>query len=401
MARFEYIAYDRGGGRVQGSVEANNPTDAKRLLSQDSLTPVRLNQIKEKALLTKSNRRGRVGLSELELVTAELSLLLDNGLKIHRALETLSRGNPNPRLRQMLGEMLGAVRQGETLAQAMAAQKEIFDPLHVNLVALGEASGRLPEVLQGLADDLAYRKALSGKVTQAMVYPGFIVAVCVLALGFIFNMIIPRLSVLFQGMEDLPVYTRMFLGVSDFMQEYQWFVLLGGGGGIVALVMLWQQPFMAPIRDDLFHRLPLLNTLMKQLERVRFSSALALGLENGLLLDEALRLARESVKNRHLRATLGNAREQVKRGVRLAEALAQTGLFPALFISLVEVGEESGSLAVIFREIAQRSRDDFEAWVTRFTTLLEPIMILFMALIVGSIVVVMLMSVASIQDVGF
>lgn len=400
MPRFDYEAYDANGGRVKGSLEADDLAAARRLLTQSRLTPVRMQEVKADSGSGRAGVPRRLSLKELELLTSQLGVLLGNGVRIHRALETLAKGSPSPGARSLLQAVLEAVRRGESLARALGNHPLVFDRLFVNLVALGEASGRLPEVLQGVAADLRYRQAIAAKVTQALVYPAFIVFVCVIALGFIFNVVVPRLSTLFTGVAELPVYTEILLAVSNFMQEYQWFVLGGLAAAGVMGRALWQQPAFARTMDDLFARLPGIGGMVRLVERARYSSALALTLESGLPIDEAMSLAAEGVKNRPLRAALLAAREQVKRGNGLTRSLAQTPLFPDFYVSLIEVGEESGGLAVIFREIAQRSREAFEAWVVRFTSLLEPALIVIMGLIVGTVVGVMLLSVVAVQDVG-
>jgi general secretion pathway protein F len=342
----------------------------------------------------------RVRLEDLEFLTSELSLLLDSGVRIDRAIGILQRTGRSGAVGRLLSALSADLKQGRQLSEAAAGHKDVFDPLYVNLIALGEASGQLPEVFRRLADDLRFRRDIRQKVVQAATYPLVVLGVCVLALLFIFNFVVPNLATLFAGASELPWYTAALLGASDFMKQYQWLlaVALAAAGAL-----LWQarkRPSVVEFGERLAIGSPLLREATTTVERIRFASGLGMMLQAGLPVDRALQLATGSIRHGQLRREITIAVEKVRRGEQLSGVLRQTRLFPDFYASLLEVGEESGELAKVFTEIARRSRDAFSSWTQRVMTLLEPMLILLMGLIVGGVVVIMMLSITSVADIG-
>jgi type II secretory pathway component PulF len=402
MPEFRYEGFDESGGRVSGSIDAPDADAAARELRARGFL---LSQIAEKG--TELDIRSLLGLGEakvsladLEFFTAELSLLLESGVRIDRAIGILQRAGKGGAMSRLLNSLSADIKQGKQLSQAAAAHPEVFDRLYINLVALGEAGGRLPEVFKGLAEDLRFQRELRQKVLSAATYPLVVAGVCVLALVFIFNFVVPNLKTLFSDTTELPWYTALLLSSSDFMQQWQWVVfgVLAAGGAF-----LWQKRNSAAVRDW-FDRVlldtPGLRDATAMVERIRFCSGLGLMLDAGLPVDRALTLATGNIRHGVLRREVAVAVEKVKRGEQLSRVLRQTRIFPDYFASLLEVGEEGGELARVFNEIARRSRDGFSAWALRLTTLLEPLLILIMGLIVGGVVVVMMLSITSVADIG-
>src|SRR5690606_9715701 len=289
------------------------------------------------------------------------------------------------------------VKRGESLTDALSKHKH-FDSLYLSLVKMGEASGELAEIFAGLARDLKFRKELQAKIIQALVYPAVIFSVCVLAILFVFNYIVPQMSGLFDNNANLPVYTRFLMAASDWMRQYQWWALLGLVISGLGIRQIAKKGLLNQWLDENLIKLPVIKAAILQIERIRFNTSMALMLDAGVKLDNAIELAAGTVKNSALRQSVASARAKVKRGVRLTEALSSTPIYPDFYLSLLEVGEESGQLSVVFEEIASRSRNDFSSWTTKVTSLLEPLMILFMGGVVGSVVVVMLLSIMSVND---
>jgi general secretion pathway protein F len=402
MARFRYVGFDPSGGRVSGIV------DAERLdLARDDLRGrgVMVSELASEGTgrdwrETLGLQTERVRLEDLEFLTSELSLLLDSGVRIDRAIGILQRTGRSGAVGRLLSAMSADLKQGRQLSEAAAEHKDVFDPLYVNLIALGEASGQLPEVFRRLADDLRFRRDIRQKVVQAATYPLVVLSVCVLALLFIFNFVVPNLATLFADAKELPWYTSALLGASSFMKQYQWALAIG----LAALgALLWQarkRPSVVEFRERVAIGSPFLSEATTTVERIRFTSGLGMMLESGLPVDRALQLATGNIRHGQLRREITIAVEKVRRGEQLSGVLRQTRLFPDFYASLLEVGEESGELGKVFNEIARRSRDAFSSWTLRVTTLLEPALILLMGLIVGGVVVIMMLSITSVADIG-
>jgi len=402
MARFRYVGFDPSGGRVSGIV------DAERMdLARDDLRGrgVMVSELASDATgrdwrETLGLQTDRVRLEDLEFLTSELSLLLDSGVRIDRAIGILQRTGRSGAVGRLLSAMSADLKQGRQLSEAAAEHKDVFDPLYVNLIALGEASGQLPEVFRRLADDLRFRRDIRQKVVQAATYPLVVLGVCVIALLFIFNFVVPNLATLFADAKELPWYTAALLGASAFMKQYQWALAIA----LVALgALLWQarkRPSVVEFRERVAIGSPFLSEATTTVERIRFTSGLGMMLESGLPVDRALQLATGNIRHGQLRREITIAVEKVRRGEQLSGVLRQTRLFPDFYASLLEVGEESGELGKVFNEIARRSRDAFSSWTLRLTTLLEPALILLMGLIVGGVVVIMMLSITSVADIG-
>ena len=400
MATFTYRAYDANGGNADGQIETLSLEIAKKQLQDKQLMVV---DITEDGVVSDGIQfltRRRVSAKEIEYLTGELSLLLNSGVTIDRGLGIIRRNSTSAPQAKLVANLHDAIRRGESLSDAMATE-EIFNPLYINLVKLGEASGTLPRVFARLSEDIKFQSELKSKITQALIYPAVIFSVCILCVVFVFNYIVPQMSGLFEGMPEIPFYTAALLDLSDWMIKYQWFLLLGIIAIIAAIVSATKNPVGRAYLDSIITRLPILDKLFILIERIRFNTAIAMMLESGILINRCLEMALGSVKNQKLRQGLTAAKERVKKGDTLTAALRTSPLYNDFAISLIEVGEESGALGPVFSETSGRSRREFESWVDRMTSLLEPLLILVMGGIVGGVVVVMLLSIVSVNEVGF
>jgi type II secretory pathway component PulF len=277
----------------------------------------------------------------------------------------------------------------------------VFNPLYLNLISLGEASGTLPTIFSRLAEDMKFQSELKRKVIQALIYPGVIFSVCLLCILFVFNYIVPQMQSLFDGLPELPFYTAVLLGVSNWIVSYQWILLAMVLASGVGIYMARKNPSSAAAIDAFIARVPGFSGMITRVERIRFNTAITLMLESGILIDRCLEMAVGSIKNRELKQGLISAKDRVKKGATLSTALRTSPVFDDFSMSLIEVGEESGELAPVFGEISARARREFESAVDRMTSLLEPALILVMGGIVGGVVVTMLLSIVSVNEVGF
>ncbi len=399
MALFTYKAYDQSGAKVDGQLEANDKASAIAELKQLALLPTEVKDFTE-AQKSVFGFSSKVSLSDLEFLTAELSLLLESGVRIDRGIDIIKRTKAKPALAKLLTDISNELKKGNSLSGAVKEHSDVFDPLYCNLIELGEASGNLSEVFAGLAIDLKFRRDLQRKIISSLAYPMVIFFVCILSVFFIFNFIIPKMSAMFEGVDNLPWYTSVMLSTSDWMIQYQGFLFIGVITSIFALIYGTKQPAFIKWWQGVSLKIPVIKTAVITIERIRFNSGLAMMVKAGVPIDKAIGLSAGNIKNQSLLREITIAKNKIKAGSALTPALKQTSLYPEFFISLLEVGEESGNLERVFEEIANRSRQEFEGWTERMTTLLEPLMILFMGGFVGGVVVVMLLSMVSINDIG-
>lgn len=401
MIVYRYTAYDSHGTKVQGELSAEDIAQAKLKIKQKQLTLIEINEAINKTSSTLFQRRSsKVSLQSLEFITSELAILLKSGVRFDRGLDILKKGTSDIASSTLLEKLSVNIKAGSSIAEAFADFPDVFDALYVNMIKLGEASGNLTDVFSRLSRDLKFKRALQSKIIQSMTYPMVILFVCVACILFVFNYIVPQMSSIFDRADELPVYTQILLSVSDWFVNYQWYLLLA----IIAFVLL----IINSLKNEKFQqavaelglKTPLIGKSILLVERIRFNSSMAMMLSGGVSLVDSLKLSAGNIKNLQIQAMLKNVRTKVQQGGILSEALKMTPLFTEFNISLVEVGEESGELIPVFEEISDRSRQDFESWTDTFTSMIEPILILVMGGIVGSVVVVMLLSIVSTNDIG-
>lgn len=399
MATFEYNAYDASGAKVDGQIEASSKQEAIEALKKQKLFATDVVDVASRgqSVLSFNNK---VSLADLEFLTAELSLLLESGVRIDKGIDIIKRTKAKPALAKLLNDISSSLKKGKSLSESVREHEDIFDPLYCNLIELGEASGNLSEVFDGLAKDLKFKRELQRKIISSLAYPMVIFFVCILAVFFIFNFIIPKMSSMFSDADALPWYTQMMLSLSEWLVNYQGLLVLGFIASIFFGVFAAKQPGVKDWWQRVSLKLPVLKNAIVIVERIRFNAGLAMMIKAGVQIDRGIELSAGNIKNKQLRRELEIAKKKVKSGSALTPALKQTSLYPDFFASLLEVGEESGNLARVFDEIANRSRQEFESWTERVTTLLEPLMILFMGGFVGGVVVVMLMSMVSLNEIG-
>ncbi|TON65751.1 type II secretion system F family protein, partial [Vibrio parahaemolyticus] len=374
---YRYKAYDKQGKLVQGTELGKSELDVTVKLKKQSLIPL------EVTTLAQTKKVGRVTGAVIEETTSQLSLLLKSGLKIDKALEVLAENAPNAKIQSILEEVGIGVKQGRELWRCMSEHPTAFPNLYVEMVKIGEASGRLTEVFAKLAENLKFQRELSKKITQAMVYPMFILLVCVVSLVAIFNFVVPSMSGLFESLQEIPVYTQLLLDVSGFVQSYQVHMLAALVVAVIAFIKASENPDFRKRVDGFLAAFPLTRNAVLLVERIRYSASMELMLTSGVDLAKSMSMSTASVKSDALQSQLSKAHDDVSQGRSLVESLSGIQLFDPISLSLIRVGEETGQTGLVFGEINSRSRNQFETWMLKLTAMLEPLMIVIMGGIVG------------------
>lgn len=402
MALFKYVAYDKSGKKVESSIEADSMVLAQKELKElkklmvSSIAPVQVGGGSISLLSGSKKIAGR----DLEYLTSELNLLLESGVKFDKAVDLLAKAKNDTGVGDVLTQISAKLKSGSTIAAAFGSFTTLFDKLYVNLLKIGEETGALGPVFKGLSRDLKFRNDLRQTIIQATTYPLIIFAVCMLSIIFIFNYIVPKMAVLFADAVDLPFHTQVILGISDWLVAYQHYVGFALLGGAALLVQNRQNPQLLSWFHQRSRRVIGVKTIVEMTERIRFCSSMSLLLNAGIAMDLAVKLSAGNSANSEIRRELEGVSEDIRKGIHLSQALSTTTMFSDLFLSLIEIGEESGEVTRIFGELADRSRNEFTQWVSRVTALLEPLLIITMGLIVGGVVVTMMLSVMSINDVA-
>ncbi len=396
MKTFRCVTYDARGVESTHLVQANTEQDAINNLLARGLHVAKVSR-PVLSLSFETFRRG-LGLSVSERLdfTRALSTLVNNGLTIDEALSTVERATTSPTARLAVREISGAVRGGSSLSDALEVRWG-FDDLYRNLVYVGEQSGTLAEVIQKLSEDLDFKRRLASDVGQAIVYPFVILSFCFASILFIFNFVIPSMASIFDTTDYLPWYTRLLLGSAEFVTTYQILIPVLLFFGVIYWLVNAEK--VRRYVSASLARVPGLRSFSDDLERIRACSCFSLCLGAGIALEQAFEFAGRVVTKEQNQIQMRAARDKVRAGGSVTAALESTGLFDDLQTGLISVGEKAGSLESVFSELTLREREAFNRKVSASTAVLEPILIFVMAVITGTVVVIMMMSVVATQDV--
>ncbi|MGC0121373.1 type II secretion system F family protein [Pseudoalteromonas piscicida] len=392
---FKYKVVNESGMVEQGEVHATSLASAQAKLEEDFKLVL---SVKENSTLFERNR---VSLKELEEATSQLATLLHNGLRIDKAIAVLAQASSSSAIGGVWRQVLSDLKHGGSLSDSLADKPNVFPKLFVEMTKIGESTGTLPLVFERLSQNLRFQYELKSKVMQAATYPIFILIVCILAIWGIFTFVVPSMSAMFEGVEQVPEYTQLLLNMSSWVIQYQGVIFVALIGIPIGVALALQKHQLRTKLLNFLSGFPIAKSLITFSDRIRFSTALQLTLESGVSLSSSLELASETVINPQLSDKLKKTKVEVSSGESISGAVAKLKLFDEISLSLITVGEESGNLEMSFSEISRRSRQSFEQWLMKFTALLEPLLILIMGGIVGSVVIVMLLSIVSMNDVSF
>jgi len=408
MAIFQYIALDAKGEQTTGTVEADSEADAVAKLRTQGLYPTQVVQDgkgklsaggkkggaargKKKA---KGSTGGRVKPKILMIFTRQLATLIDSGLPLLRGLTVLAKGEPNQIMRGTVNSLADSVQSGSTFSESLAQHPRIFNKLYVNMVKAGELGGVLEVVLTRLAEYQEKAHKLKNKIVAAMVYPVIVMFIAVAILTFLMLFIVPKFKDMFADMggAELPKISQVVFGFSEFMLSRSFILpnavwILGGAFGMWVVFQLWGRTKGGRrVLDTMKLKVPLFGDIQRKSAIARFSRTLGTLVTSGVPILQALNITRETAGNVVISDAIGKVHESVKEGESIVQPLSGSGVFPSMVISMVDVGEETGQLPEMLLKIADVYDDEVDNAVTALTSVLEPIMIVFLALVVGSIV---------------
>jgi general secretion pathway protein F len=401
MPQFSYRAIGRDGKSHDGVIDADGLELASRQLRAQGLTLLKLEPGAGAAGARGPSGRKGPGRREVLAMTSELAVLLRAGLPLDRALKVLIDMAGQSAMHPLLTELLGAVKGGRSLSQALQAHEEVFGPFYINMVRSGEASGHLSEVLDRLVEYLENARANRDSVVSALIYPTILLVVAVLSIVVMLGFVVPQFESLFEDMgEALPPLTRMVIGAADFIANYAWLLIaLGLGVGLYLRSWLRSVEGRASLHRLLL-KLPLAGRIVFEFEVSKFARTVGTLVGNGVSLLKAISIAIDTVDNSVIKESLQVLPPAVKAGKRMSVALEESGMFSPMVIQMVRVGEESGSLDKMMLELARVFDDRVQSGVKRGLTLLEPVLILTMGFLIAVIIIAILMGILSVNDLA-
>lgn len=417
MPRFTYMAIDVKTGReLSGVIDGASSEGVTSVLKARGLAPteiakIELGEAKAKPWLKTAMKRRRqwvfgpvISLKALTTFTRQLAMLVKAGMPLVRSLQVLARQERNEAFRTSLEQVIETIRAGGTFSEGLLQHPKLFDRLYVNMVKAGESGGVLDIVLGRVAHFLEKSVQIRGRIKAALTYPLIIVIVAVAIVTALMIFVVPKFEAIFAGMlkgQALPALTQLVLGISNFIKDN---ALLTGGivvGVGVGLKVLARTQRGVRVLDYMQLRLPVVGDLMLKAGISRFTRTFGTLLASGVPILQALTITRETSGNVHVAEAIGLVHERVKAGEGVAGPLRGTGVFPDMVASMIEVGEETGALPDMLTRIADNYDDEVDNAVAALTSLLEPLMIVVMAVLVGTIVIALFLPIIRIvQGLG-
>ncbi|MDI6742407.1 MAG: type II secretion system inner membrane protein GspF [Smithella sp.] len=398
MSVFEYIALDEKGNQVKGFIDASGVAAARQQLRDENVYPVEINPSQSKkesaaSAALKINVWERVSTGQVAVFTRQLSTLLGAGLPLVPSLSILMQQEKNPLLKKTLAQIRERVNEGKSLTDSMAEFPRIFPPLYLNMVRAGEASGAINLVLERLADFSENQQELMSKIRSALAYPIIMFFIGSMVIFLLMTFVVPKITEIFTDMnQTLPLITTILITVSHFLKSFWWMILL-----LLAAAVIAFRYFTAGtdagrrVWDSAKLKIPVWGPINRKIAIARFCRTLATLLQSGVPLLAAMEIVRKIVNNVHIGDAIHQAAKDLEEGKGLSGPLTATGLFPPLVTEMIAVGEQSGSLEAMLNRIAVAYENESQANIMVMTSLLEPLMILFMGLVVGFIVVSILL----------
>ena len=333
---------------------------------------------------------GKVSDKEMAIFTRQFSTMIDAGLPLVQCLNILAEQSDSKTLRSVTGQVARNVEAGSTLADALRRHPRTFDDLFTNLVEVGEAGGILDVVLQRLSAYIEKAAALKRKVKAAMVYPSAIIGVAIMVVIFMLTFVIPTFAQMFKDLgADLPLPTKVVLWLSTFVRTYILLIIAAMIGCVLALRSYYRTEGGRATIDALMLKLPIFGTLIRKVAVARFTRTLGTLVQSGVPILDGLRITARTAGNKVVEKAVLQCRAAVTEGKTLAEPLRVSGVFPPMVTQMISVGEQTGALDAMLSKIADFYDDEVDTAVSTLTSLLEPMMIVFLGVVVGGLVVAM------------
>jgi type IV pilus assembly protein PilC len=396
MAEWVYEARTRAGEVQTGIIEADSKEAVQSRLRARQLNPVK---VKKKGRQLSLSLGTGVTPKELVVFTRQFATMIDAGLPLVQCLDILSTRGDNKALNTILKDVKDYVEQGGTFSDGLARHPKLFDELFVNLVRAGEMGGILDTILNRLAGYIEKRVKLARQVRGAMVYPTAIFFVAIIVVVVMLAWVIPSFKTMFAefgGEDGLPTLTKVVIAASEgFMSNVHW-IVLGTAAFVFSITWIYRQP----AGKHFFHRtllvLPILGPVMRKISVARFTRTLGTLLSAGVPILDALDVVKKSAGNVVIEAAIQETSNKIREGRTMAEPLMETNVFPPMVVQMIGVGEQTGALDTMLNKIADFYEDEVDIAVAALTSLLEPLMMVFIGGIVGVILISMYLPIFSI-----
>jgi len=396
MPTFAYTARDLSGKQISGTVEANGQREVAALLAERSLFPVDVSDASPATSRSLFGGRKKVKGQTMAIFYSQMASLLRAGVPMIRSLTVLAEQSSDATLKEVIGEIRSRVEDGEPIGDSMARFPTVFSEMACNMVRAGTEGGFLEDALERVGDFTELQEDLKGRTISAMAYPIFLFSVGTVVLSALLVFFVPKFDMLFDRLRrnnQMPTATEWLLSFSNFLQDYGWIILAAIVGAIIFARVKLQTDAGKAFADRAKLKIPVLGNILMNLAVARFCRVLGTLLGNGVPILKSLEISGTAAGNRLLRDSVTDATENIKGGDSLAAPLRASGHFPPSVVEMISVGEESNSLDSVLPDIADSLEKTTFRRLDLFVRLLEPIMLLVMAILVLGVVMALLVPV--------
>ena len=386
MPTFTYTARAVNGELKTATIDAPSREEVVAQLRRQRMSVVKVDEESKKA----KKARGSIKMRDIVIFTRQFSTMINAGLPLVQALDILAKQTENKTLAEVTRAVVFDVESGHTVADALAKHPNAFSDLYVNMVAAGEAGGILDTILMRLATFMEKNDALVRKVKGAMIYPGVIMSVAVIAICVLLVFVIPVFETMFGSVGlALPLPTRIVIGLSRFLKGYWYLIGLGMGGLVFGVKRYYATPNGKLTIDKTLLKMPVLGDVLRKSAVSRFTRTLGTLISSGVSILDGLEITAKTAGNRVIQDAIMQSRASIAGGDTIAAPLQKSAVFPPMVISMIAVGEQTGGLDEMLSKIADFYDEEVDAAVGGLLSLLEPIMIVFLGIVVGGMVVAM------------
>jgi type IV pilus assembly protein PilC len=391
MPVYTYKGTDKKGATVSGEANATSKAELQNQLRRQQITPTKMSE-KGKEFNMPTFGSG-VDSKELAVFTRQFSVMIDAGLPLVQCLEILANQQENKTFQKVLVATRGAVEGGATLSAAMRAHPKVFDALYVNMVEAGETGGILDTILQRLSTYIEKNVKLKRAVKSAMVYPIGVLSIAAAVIILLLWKVVPIFATLFAGLGvDLPLPTKIVIALSNFIGSIFGLLVLVAIAGLVIGIKVWYGTTQGRmVLDTIILHLPVLGILMRKIAVARFTRTLGTLIASGVPILEGLDITARTAGNAVVEKSLQQVRKSLEEGKTLTEPLKDSAVFPGMVTQMISVGEQTGAMDAMLQKIADFYEEEVDAAVKDLLTALEPIMIVFLGVVVGGVVISMYM----------